>query len=50
MASDRNADVGGGGGFSDTPFAGGDDVDSWGGAGELGFAVVLEEGFDANGG
>ena len=49
MASERDADVGGGGGFSNTPFAGGDNDNSWGDSGELGFAVVLEEGSDANG-
>lgn len=43
MACQGNADIGGCGGFSDAAFAGGDDDDSWGGSGELGFAIVLKD-------
>lgn len=43
MASEGNADIGGGGGFSDATFAGGDDDDTWRGSGELGFAIVLKD-------
>lgn len=43
MTCERDADVGGGGGFADAAFAGCDDDDAWGGACELGFAIVLED-------
>lgn len=45
-AGEGKADVGGGSGFSNAAFAGGNDHDSWGFAGEFGFSVVLEERID----
>lgn len=46
MAGEGDADVGSGGGFADAAFSGGDDDDSRGGAGELGFAIVLKDRFN----
>lgn len=42
-AGEGEADIGGGGGLTDAAFAGGDDDDSGGVAGQLGLPIVLEE-------